>query len=109
VASIVGPLLGGALNDHESNFGNTCKKMGFFATSYAVFYCIVALILSWCSKKENKLRYPVSNKKMDSLASFINDMTKQESKDQQRVLSQNDNSIAPSVTSNPESLRIKQN
>jgi hypothetical protein len=75
VAFIVGPLLGGALNDHESDFGNTCQKMGFFATSYAVLYSIVALLLSWCSKKQDLKQYPASHKKMDSLASFINNMT----------------------------------
>ena len=68
------------MNDHESDFGSTCKKMGFFATSYAVLYSIIALLLSWCSKKEDPKQYPShhKNKKMDSLASFINDMTKQE-------------------------------
>ena len=71
LALIVGPLIGGALHDRNTKY--TCQKMGYFAITYTAFYFIVAVLLYCFPAKQNPQKF--SQRKMDSLASFLNDLT----------------------------------
>lgn len=75
LALIVGPLIGGALHDREPNTKYTCQKMGYFAITYTVFYFVVAVLLHCFPAKQNPQKFSGSKNKMDSLASFLNDLT----------------------------------